>query len=527
MLFPRQTSPSSTPKWQLANLPPWSRIPIMRSHVRVALVVLAATTCFLGIFTVLRASQGHEVLSVIPLPERILNYGQQLTSGQAPNEDDDDLSERTVDLRILTSKRNTRGFYNKIDVKDSGYNIMNPTLLELPRGNGKSPEFLVIARTTHEDKEIKGKKYKLSRQVAMFANLTYISLDRPQLVSVGDWSRVMSDEWGGPEHHCEKQPDMDKYIGPEDMKLFWSQTGEPLLIFTYQVNDKHLCQGQFVVDVRAIIPELEKTLGPAVSKGLPPIRFKKPVGLRRKAPAGEEGSPRYQREKNWALVQSPFAAEEDELLFMVEPGQVYRYESENDPVERVARTKDGASAVEAPYPPHIQPQDTWHSREKTCVHDVMLSDGHIHQSTAMLSMTLCNRGTCTPTPENTVLLGMVQRRYDRPTWYDRRIATYSSVPPYNMLSVSKKLSYHGEQDGTYAWTGSMLYFTHHKHFPPPNHGFLDDEIWLSFGIRDKDAGWIDIEAGELVADHYLCEGASLEYRMRSGSSTVRSIGTRK
>ena len=86
-----------------------------------------------------------------------------------------------------------------------------------------------------------------------------------------------------------------------------------------------------------------------------------------------------------------------------------------------------------------------------------------------------------------------------------------------MLSVSKKLTYHGEtESGTFAWTGSMTYFTHHRHFPPPSHGFLDDEIWLSFGIRDAAGGWIDVRARDLIRDHYLCEGAPAAYSAKVG-----------
>ncbi|KAM0364317.1 hypothetical protein ACHAO7_009412 [Fusarium culmorum] len=124
---------------------------------------------------------------------------------------------RKEDYRILRSLTNSMGFYNTIDAQNTGYKIMNPTILELPRWNNISHEFLIIARTPHISRKIKGKDYRLGRQVAMFANLTYSKLGRPVLKA-------------------------DRYIGPEDMKLFWTQTGEPLLIFTHQVKDDVLCQ---------------------------------------------------------------------------------------------------------------------------------------------------------------------------------------------------------------------------------------------------------------------------------------------
>ncbi|KAM0543427.1 hypothetical protein ACHAO7_009413, partial [Fusarium culmorum] len=201
------------------------------------------------------------------------------------------------------------GFYNGIDSQKAGYKIMNPTLLELPRWDNISHDFLVIARAPHISRIIKGKRYKVSRQIAMFANLTHSKLQRPVLQS-GTWSKLLIEDFSGPEHHCQKQPHIDRYIGPEDMKLFWTRTGEPLLIFTHQVKDDVMCQGQFIIDARAAVPELELALGEAVASSLPPIRFRDPIGLYRQPYVGEDSAPRYQREKNWAPAQSPFSSDD-------------------------------------------------------------------------------------------------------------------------------------------------------------------------------------------------------------------------
>ncbi|RBR11212.1 uncharacterized protein FIESC28_09096 [Fusarium coffeatum] len=499
----------------------------MRSHntlLRGVLTLVAVASCFIIVLAVFHIKIADS-LSIIPVQERPFFYEQQPhqaspTQNASPEEDDaeayleqDDKSSAHHDYRLLTSLRNNMGFYNKIDAKLTGHQIMNPTLLELPRNANSSHHFLIIARAPHVIKKIGDKRYKLARQVATFGNLTYNNLGRP-LLKTGKWSRLLVNDFGGPEHHCQRQPDMDRYIGPEDMKLFWTRTGEPLLIFTHQVDDEVMCQGQFIIDVRAAMPELEQALGAETAALLPPIRFAEPTSLHREAPEGEENHPRYQREKNWALAQSPFTSDQ-ELLLMVEPGQLYRYTSAEDPVELVVSEKDQISIVQEPYPPTAD--KTWHSKlSKTCMHDVMLDERHVHQSSPMLSVTLCNRGTCEPNEQNTIMMGIVQRRQDPPnapfTWYDRRVAVYESAPPYRMISVSKKLTYHGESDGRYVWTGSMSYYTNQTVFPPSNHGFLDDEVWLGFGIKDAAAGWLDVRARDLVADHYLCQGASAEYK---------------
>lgn len=444
--------------------------------------------------------------SLVPKPSPT----HELSEKELEKELEKKLNSIEKESRLLVSKRNGMGVYNSINMEQPGLDILNPTLLELPVGS--QHDFLVVARAFHVDTKINGTEYKRARQVATFANLTYNHPLQPELVA-GNWSRMLVEDFLSPKHHCKHQPKMDKYIGPEDMKLFWTRKGAPLLVFTHQTPDSNLCEGMFMVDVRAIVPELYEVLG-VHARLLPIIEFQRPTPLRRLPPPGHESDARYQREKNWAPVQSPLSDDDEELLFMVEPGRLFRWNATGEPVVEVPALN--SSAVEAPYPPDAS--ETWHSDQETCMHDVMLSNKHVHQSTPMLSLTLCDRGECRPAANNTVLLGMVQRRYDPPgiyssTWYERRIAVYNAVPPYNMMSVSKILSYHGEMENRYIWTGSMVYWANSTEIPyNRNHGYLDDEIWLSFGIADKAPGWMDVDARELVKDHYFCQNATEGYR---------------
>ncbi|KAK7424121.1 hypothetical protein QQX98_000731 [Neonectria punicea] len=414
----------------------------MGSHRRRLVAVAAITTI---IFLIFIASPTNITGNLIDVSE------PPLTVKQVSIHSKNNAIGKSGDYRILTSIRDTMGFYNAINVEKTGLKIMNPTLLELPRGSRH--DFLVIARMPHVDKEINGIKYELSRQVAMFANLTYNDAHRPVLMA-GKWFKLLIQDSVGPEHHCKHQPHMDRYIGPEDMKLFWTRKGAPLLILTLQVNDENICQGMFLIDARASVPELVKAIGDQ-TRQMPPIQFEQLTGLRRQAPAGHEADPRYQRDKNWAPFQSPFSKDDDELSFIVEPGRVFRRTTSSEPVEDISVEPE--SVVEAPYPPWVESEETWHSTEKTCVHDIMMTNKNVHQSTPMLILTLCDRGTCEPQDGNTVMLGMVHRRYDTPsypyTWYERRIVVYAATSPYKMMSVSKKLIYHGEADGRYIWTG--------------------------------------------------------------------------
>ena len=193
---------------------------------------------------------------------------------------------------------------------------------------------------------------------------------------------------------------------------------------------------------------------------------------------------------------------------MAEPSQLFRWKSDHEPVQDVGAQKESTLLG-----------GDWRSESKTCVHDAIHTDHGVHQSTPMLSLSLCNRADdCKPTKHNTILLGMVQRRLDPPgypyTFYHHHLVAYESVAPYKMVSVSKKLTYHGVEDGKYTWTGNMVYYFNHTAKPHDrSHGFLDDDIWLGFGIGDKAPGWLDVTARDLVMDLYLCREASTQLRM--------------
>lgn len=462
----------------------------MASRRRRLAAVAAISTL---IFLIFIASPISITSNLVDVPEQPLTVKQI-----SVYPDNKALGRKSDDYQILTSIREPMGFYNAFNVENTGLKIINPTLLELPHGGRH--DFLVIARMPPISKEISGIKYEVSRQVAMFANVTYDEAQRPVLTA-GKWFRLLVEDYAGPEHDCKHQPDVNKYIGPEDMKLFWTREGAPLLIFTMQVNDSNRCQGMSLVDARASVPELATAIGDHAWQ-MPPIQFKQPTGLRRQASA--------EREKNWAPFQSPFSKDNDEPFLMVEPGRVFRWTTTSEPVEHII--VESEPAVEAPY--------SLRATEKTCVQDIMMTD-NVHQSTPILALTLCDRGKCKPHDNNTVLIGMVHRRHDIPiypfTRYERRTVVYAATPPYKMMSVSKKLIYHGEMNGGFIWTGSMVYVLNSTGvLHDRSHGFLDDEIWLSFGVDDSAPGWLDIEARDLVRDHYLCQAASDEYKKSKG-----------
>ena len=78
--------------------------------------------------------------------------------------------------------------------------------------------------------------------------------------------------------------------------------------------------------------------------------------------------------------------------------------------------------------------------------------------------------------------------------------------PFGVYGVSRKpIWIHGRErleDGK----TQMLYVVavNWKNKGQNYHGYLDDELFLSFGIEDKSSGGIDIRASDLLAGLGLC-----------------------
>ncbi|KAF2101006.1 hypothetical protein NA57DRAFT_74599 [Rhizodiscina lignyota] len=385
---------------------------------------------------------------------------------------------------VLRSRRHPEGAAGKIDHNRLHERIFNPTLLELPKGSKHN--FIIICRQGQELVTIKEKEYKKGQQVAFFGDVVYDEYRVPHIIRQASWKKYFLEDVEPPEHHCKSESHIMQYIGPEDGKLYWTREGAPILMFTNQVPYEGECQGMFFVDVRAVVPDLVEFLGDNASK-LPPIKYKKPIQLRRQMPDDlrEDGSFHFEREKNWVPFQTFLGEPEDDpLMFsahLVEP-RIYKYVEGERYVEHVG----------APETPQM------------CVEEKMAHG--VHQGTPMLSITMCNRGECQPDIHNTVLMGLVQKRRSDPVLhYDKKIVTWNASSPFEFRSISKLIKFTGTEDWGYTWTGSMVYYWNTTEIPENrSHGFLDDEVWLSFGIADRESGWIDVQAKDLVEDHVLC-----------------------
>ncbi|THZ10496.1 hypothetical protein D6C91_09689 [Aureobasidium pullulans] len=155
------------------------------------------------------------------------------------------------------------------------------------------------------------------------------------------------------------------------------------------------------------------------------------------------------------------------------------------------------------------------------------TDESIHQATNSLSITLCYRADpgCVPDDSNTFIFTIFHHKsyHDFHGVYEPYVMTFQRNAPFAIHGVSQRpLWIHGRAALTKD-THSLLYEndpgreipgghtemfyvtsiswkTHGQKY----HGYLDDPLFLAFGIEDTRAGLIDVLAEELFQDLGFC-----------------------
>jgi hypothetical protein len=149
----------------------------------------------------------------------------------------------------------------------------------------------------------------------------------------------------------------------------------------------------------------------------------------------------------------------------------------------------------------------------------------IHQASNSLSITMCNRknSECVPDATNTFISTIFQHKsyHDWHGIYEPYVMVFQQSAPFAIHAISQKpLWIHGRTTLTKE-TGSLLY-AGDKEIPANHtemfyvtsiswkthgqkyHGYLDDPLFLGFGVEDTRAGMMDILAEDLFQDLGFC-----------------------
>ncbi|KAH0350729.1 hypothetical protein KCU83_g4768, partial [Aureobasidium melanogenum] len=152
----------------------------------------------------------------------------------------------------------------------------------------------------------------------------------------------------------------------------------------------------------------------------------------------------------------------------------------------------------------------------------------IHQATNSLSITLCRRVDpgCIATDTNTFIFTVFHHKsyHDWHGIYEPYVMVFQRFAPFTVHAISQRPIWIHGRNALTRDTQSLLYSDPNKDIPEGHtemfyvtsiswkthgqkyHGYLDDPLFLAFGIEDTRAGLIDILAADLFTNLGYCPG---------------------
>ena len=290
--------------------------------------------------------------------------------------------------------------------------------------------------------------------------------------------------------------------GPHDSRVFYGPEA-PYTIFGS--NSNYTCFGQFVQDFRSLVD-----WGNAPNSTSLDPAFENATELQRPPPYG--------------------AIEKNFFIFWDQGGQAYAH-YDVSPKRTFAKLATNGSVGEdlAPraasndercmtkYMPKVRPAQDHRSES-------------IHQATNSLSVTLCKRSdlSCKSSSRNTFIFTIFQWKsfINLRSNYEPYSMLFEQKAPFKIHGISKKPFWiHGRRtadlgeeesaegsiekrnNGKKPWNSSeMMYITSMswKSHQQKYHGYLDDVVFLAFGIEDAQSAGIDVVVGDLLMDIGHC-----------------------
>jgi hypothetical protein len=259
-------------------------------------------------------------------------------------------------------------------------------------------------------------------------------------------------------------------VGPHDARVFY---GPHIPYTVYGSNSMYTCFGQWIQDLRTLLPW-----------GLDMVTDKFTIGTELQRP-----NPYFPIEKNWFIFWD--TKDQAYLHFDVAPKRVFAKLENNGSVGLDIAT-------------FAAPNDE--RCTKKYMPTVATTIASIHQSTNSLSITLCKRvdPLCQQSQSNTFVFTIFQHKtfYNFHSEYEPYVLAFSQQTPFKIYGISKKPIWiygrmrNSETSSQMFYVMSMSWKANGQKY----HGYLDDILFLSFGIEDEDTGAIDVAAEDLFRE---------------------------
>lgn len=380
----------------------------------------------------------------------------------------------TAVYRPLHSNSTATGDYFKVFL--GGKQGYNPSFVPHPL---KYDSWLVIAKQvqTHE----LGHIHEQLMCTAGFLNDVLVCNADPTIIAI---EKTVG--------HCEGDKASFNFgQGPRDARVFHGPTAPYIL---YGSLSGYTCLGVFVQDARMLVDEfrLEAVL---VND------FKQGTEIQRPPPYAE-------LEKNF-------------FLFWDSKGDLYVHYDLHPKRVFAKLLPDGSVG------PDLAPLAA--SQDEMCLQNYLpqlpAQNAFIHQATNALSITLCRRAdpNCKPDDSNTFVMHIFHYKtfFDWHGGYEPYVILFQQTAPFAVHSISSKPYWLSgrtrftKDTGAVLWEGrndlpenhsemfyvtSISWKTHGQRY----HGYIDDPIFVGFGIEDSRSGGMDVIAEDLLQDLNFC-----------------------
>lgn len=302
--------------------------------------------------------------------------------------------------------------------------------------------------------------------------------------------------------HCKGDLSYFNYRpGPRDARMFYGPDAPYLM---YGSVATYNCLGLYLQDLRMLVDDYRHEISeighePAFGNG---------TELQRPPPVADI-------QKNWFIFWNP--QNEAYVHQDIFPNRTYQKLSIDGSVgpELSVQAQPNDKICMAKFMPDISNQ---------MMPDASDAHLHIHQATNSLSITTCKRSdpACVPTDDNTFLMTLFhyQTFWDWHAQYYPYLMLFKRNLPFEMHAVSRKsLWIHGKplytnttdsvlRTGEWVPPGhtELFYVTsmNWKNQGNHYHGFIDDPLFIGFGIEDTRSGGMDVLGGDLLQDLGFC-----------------------
>lgn len=427
-------------------------------------------------------------------PSKFIEPSGAITGFWPPSSRSPGLGNLPLHTEIFSITTKDRKFF---PIKFGSAIALNPSILPHPREDNK---WIIIAQRREDDGTSPPTPAIPPPSVEIVCTAVFID---DTLTCIGEDGRGFGEPQVLPiEPTVTRDPaqcsgDMEFFplnVGPHDARVFYGPDAPYTL---YGSNSHFTCFGQWLQDLRALLPDwtgLEEHTRVPLDKTLHPPRteFTKGTELQRSQKALFRPV-----EKNWFLFwasdgsrwvhydMTPFRAFAP-LLSDGSAGDTLMLGSAAQDNECLARLLPAMNAPESE---------------------------SLHQATNSLEVTLCRRAdpSCEPSDENTFIIAVIQHKtfYNFHATYHPYVVVFRRAAPFAVWAVSGQPMWISGREAMADRVDTQMFYVTSMSWKARGqryHGYVDDVLFLAFGIEDRAAGGLDLLAGDLLANLKTCSG---------------------